>query len=235
MGCFSFICQKCGRGIKSSSFSGENTHLFLLKDGKVIQQMTGEYDSYGRVFIDDTQHSEVDHSLRESIHWKDPFPEKPNDRDYNGWIWGRVCDLMHDDNYKNGIAAIHVSCYDGKTPEFMSEGDPNQGWGAEDDEKNYFASSEGEGSEYPLPKPIPGYDVAVELKRVSLRGKIFRLQHDLKFEKMMLESKEIMSSDDIPEDMRINKDLINFYQDNVNELQNKLNQYQDELKDINNG
>ena len=50
MGCFSFLCQKCNKGILSTSFHGEQCKLYLLKDGKVIEMMEGEYDSYGRVF-----------------------------------------------------------------------------------------------------------------------------------------------------------------------------------------
>ena len=43
MGCFSFMCKECDTSIRSDSFSGELVKLFLLKDGKVIQEMEGEY------------------------------------------------------------------------------------------------------------------------------------------------------------------------------------------------
>lgn len=49
MGCFSFICQKTKEPILSSTFVGDAVHLFLLKDGKVIEHMYGNYDGYGRV------------------------------------------------------------------------------------------------------------------------------------------------------------------------------------------
>jgi hypothetical protein len=42
MGCFSFMCKTCGKPINSDSFRGERCKLFLLKDGKIIEQMEGE-------------------------------------------------------------------------------------------------------------------------------------------------------------------------------------------------
>jgi hypothetical protein len=106
MGCFSFLCKKCGRPINSDSFRGQRVHLYLLKNGRVIEHMNGEYDSYGRVF---DEHGE-------SIKWKMP--------------WDKVCNLMFHDNKNNGICAVHERCL---TKIFMpttrSEDDPNQGWG----------------------------------------------------------------------------------------------------------
>ena len=69
MGCFSFKCKVCGEGVNSSSFDGEQVELFLLENGNVFQHMSGEYDSYGRVFIDDTQRKGIKHPLRESVEW----------------------------------------------------------------------------------------------------------------------------------------------------------------------
>lgn len=105
MGCFSFICKKCNKAILSNSFRGEPVELFLLKDGEVIESMSGEYDSYGRVF----------NKNMKSIAWK--------------MDWDKVCDLMFDENKGNGIAAIHTRCFDGEIPTTRSEDDPNQGWG----------------------------------------------------------------------------------------------------------
>lgn len=110
MGCFSFMCKECGRPILSNSFSGQRVKLFLLKHGKVIQKMEGEYDSYGRVF---DKHKET------SILWKKD--------------WNTVCDLMFDDDHSNGIAAIHSKCFTGKIPKTRSDDDPNQGWGENDE------------------------------------------------------------------------------------------------------
>ena len=50
--------------------------MFLLNKGKVIQQMNGEYDSYGRVFIDGTQDKTNSNTIRESQNWTNPFPDK---------------------------------------------------------------------------------------------------------------------------------------------------------------
>lgn len=122
MGCFSFLCKKCGKGIQSTSFSGHKCRLALLKDGKVIQEMQGEYDSYGRVFIEGTQAKGVEHDLKESAYWDTE--------------WRIVCDLMFDKDKGNGIAAYHSKCDNGEVPVTRSEDDPNQGWGEEFEDFN---------------------------------------------------------------------------------------------------
>ncbi len=110
MACFSYICPVCGKGILSTSFSGERCTLFLLVDGKVVEQMTGEYDSYGSV-----------------------FNEKNNGGDVITWTamdWDEICDLQFGGNRSSGIAAIHARCKpDGYVPTVRSKDDPNQGWG----------------------------------------------------------------------------------------------------------
>jgi len=106
MGCFSFLCKKCGNPILSNSYTGQSVKLFLLKEGKTIEQMEGKYDSYGGVFG-----SEDESKLK----WKLP--------------WNDVCDLMFNPNRSNGIAAIHAKCYHGEIPCERSYDDPNQGWG----------------------------------------------------------------------------------------------------------
>lgn len=106
MGCFSFLCKKSGKAALSTSFDGSPCYLFLLKDGKVIEEMHGNYDSYGRVFDENG----------ESFEWGIP--------------WHSVCDLMFDErNLGNGIAVILDQYYDGVHPTTRSEDDPNQGWG----------------------------------------------------------------------------------------------------------
>lgn len=105
MGCFSFMCKKCGKPILSNSFNGQKVKLFLLSNSKIIEEMEGPYDSYGRVF---------DNNMK-SIEWS--------------MSWSKVCDLMFSDNYSDGIAAIHSKCFDGILPTSRSAGDPNQGWG----------------------------------------------------------------------------------------------------------
>ena len=105
MGCFSFKCKESGKPIASSSFDGDGCRLFLLKDGKVIEEMAGQYDSYGRVFDKNN----------DSFEWKTP--------------WDEVCDLMFDPNPNNGIAAVLECHFTGEIPTTRSQDDPNQGWG----------------------------------------------------------------------------------------------------------
>ena len=107
MGCFSFICKESGLPVASSSFDGDACRLYLLKDGKVIEEMRGHYDSYGRVFTDST--------YEDSFEWK--------------MDWSEVCDLMFDNDESNGIAVILEKYFTGNIPTTRSEGDPNQGWG----------------------------------------------------------------------------------------------------------
>jgi hypothetical protein len=117
MGCFSFICKVCGKPVNSSSFDGENVRLTLLDKGKVIEEMQGAYDSYGRVF--GTVKNENDKSFTDTspLKWKKE--------------WGEVCDLMFATSKTSGIAAAHVHCIK-KTPDYnpteRSEDDPDQGW-----------------------------------------------------------------------------------------------------------
>lgn len=106
MGCFSFMCKLCDKPVLSNSSRGQEVSLFLLKEGKIIDSMHGEYDSYGRVFTED---------LQNSIVWFIP--------------WHKVCDLMWNSDKSNGIAAIHKKCLMSKLPDTRSEDDPNQGWG----------------------------------------------------------------------------------------------------------
>ena len=110
MGCFSFLCKETGKGVESTSSSGMAVHLFLLKDGKVIEHMFGNYDSYGRVF---------DETKEDSFEWK--------------MEWGDVCDLMFHKDNSNGIAAILANYWkEGDPfPTSRSKPDPNQGWGDE--------------------------------------------------------------------------------------------------------
>lgn len=115
MGCFSFICKECGKAIISNSFRGQEVEMFLLKNGKVLEHISGEYDSYGRVFIKGSQCKEINYPLPESKEWNMP--------------WTEVCDLMFDDESGDGIATIHTKCYNGIEPTTKSKDDPNQGWG----------------------------------------------------------------------------------------------------------
>lgn len=113
MGCFSFLCKKSGRPALSTSFSGSPCYLFLLKEGKVIETMYGNYDSYGRVFKGEGQ---------DSFEWE--------------MDWHDVCGLMFNSDDRNGLAMILAEHFDGELPITASEQDPNQGWGSEDDDED---------------------------------------------------------------------------------------------------
>lgn len=133
MGCFSFLCKGCGKGIQSNSFSGEQAKLILLQKGKPIQEMEGQYDSYGRVFIEGSQRGDVKHSLMESQKWLNPVDKDNDDEDD---AWSEVCDLMFDDDKRNGIEAWHTKCFKGEITGIRSESDPNQGWGDPDEDED---------------------------------------------------------------------------------------------------
>jgi len=110
MGCFSFLCNKCDKPINSNSSSGEHATLFLLERGEIIEKMSGQYDSYGRVF-DET---------KVSVPWA-------------SYPWRDVCKLMFSKDTTNGIAAYHTRCLtEGTTPYCRSKDDPEQGWGEYD-------------------------------------------------------------------------------------------------------
>jgi hypothetical protein len=106
MGCFSFICKESGLPVASSSFDGDACRMYLLRDGKVIEEMRGHYDSYGRVFTADKE---------DSFQWS--------------LEWGDVCDLMFTKNEGDGIAVILEKYFTGNIPTTQSESDPDQGWG----------------------------------------------------------------------------------------------------------
>lgn len=113
MGCFSFLCKVSDEPAYSTSFDGSPVYMFLLKNGEVIEEMYGNYDSYGHVFDKNG----------DSFKWK--------------MEWGKVCDLMFDGNPENGIALIKEEYYTGEKPITESEDDPNQGWGYQSEYLSY--------------------------------------------------------------------------------------------------
>lgn len=139
MGCFSFICKKSNEPILSSSFSGDAVHLFLLKDGEVIEYMYGNYDSYGGVFTTELD-TRVKHELFKSFKWE--------------MEWVDVCDLMFSGNKSNGIAAILSPFWkEGDPyPTERSKDDPNQGWGEHGQLMGYCGNDIGEKVENPFHK-----------------------------------------------------------------------------------
>ncbi len=106
MGCFSFLCKESGLPVASSSVDGDAVRMYLLRNGKVIEEMRGHYDSYGRVFTADK---------KDSFEWD--------------LEWGEVVDLMFTDNKGDGMAVILEKYFTGNIPTTRSESDRNQGWG----------------------------------------------------------------------------------------------------------
>ena len=124
MGCFSFLCKESGKAALSTSFDGSPCYLFLLKDGVVIEEMYGNYDSYGCVFSG----KEDENGVRERFEW--------------AMDWGKVCDLMHSSNPRDGIAMVLEEYFTGEIPTEQSDGDPNQGWGDGEEDPDCFFSTE---------------------------------------------------------------------------------------------
>lgn len=147
MGCFSFMCQETDAPVLSSSFNGDAVHLFLLKNGEVIEHMYGNYDSYGRVFKNELR-TDVEHELYKSFEWN--------------MDWSDVCSLMFDKDESNGIAAILDIAYEDQIPTTQSESDPNQGWGEHDELMGYTGDDIGKKVEEPFHKVLK--DVSKEMK-----------------------------------------------------------------------
>ena len=122
MGCFSFLCKESGKAALSTSFDGSPCYLFLLKDGVVIEEMYGNYDSYGCVFSG----KEDENGVRERFEW--------------AMDWGKVCDLMHSSNPRDGIAMVLEEYFTGEIPTEQSDGDPNQGWGDGEEDPDCFSA-----------------------------------------------------------------------------------------------
>jgi hypothetical protein len=133
MGCFSYICQKTGEPILSSSFDGDAVYLFLLKEGKVIEYMYGNYDSYGAVFSNEKDPNDTSLTSTTSFNWK--------------MDWSEAVDLHFDKNKSNGIAAILAPYWKEGDPFPIerSEDDPNQGWGSYEGEYDEATDSYIEG------------------------------------------------------------------------------------------
>lgn len=162
MGCFSYLCQECGKGIKSSSFDGEDCIMYLLQGGKVMDKMEGDYNSYGACF---RPSGELDpdnpHGLKLSQlwEWQISTPATVSESGYERTSeregWSRMCNLMFNDNAGDGIAAVHKCCDTGNIPTITSLSDPNQGWGdydpdaEEDDEEECYLGNVSDDNSYP--------------------------------------------------------------------------------------
>lgn len=104
MGCFSYLCKNSGKPVNSTSFDGDLVYLFLLEKGRVIEEMYGNYDSYGGIF-----------NGAESFEWSKD--------------WSQCVEDHFGDDESTGFAAVLAEHYDGNPPTTRSKDDPNQGWG----------------------------------------------------------------------------------------------------------
>lgn len=116
MGCFSYLCKVCNDPIifDDDINTGEHCTLYLLEKGKIIEQMTGQYNHYGCVFAD--------------------YPY--GYAKWKSYDWGGVCELNFSTNKNSGIVAVHTDCHPALPhPDFhalletQSSGDPDQGTG----------------------------------------------------------------------------------------------------------
>lgn len=105
MGCFSYRCNECGAGVRSDHTLREPCTIFRLEKGVVVEQMTGAYDSYGRVLD----------SEGKSIEWK--------------LDWQECVENHFNSDESTGFAIVHTRCNTGVIPTVISDDDPNQGWG----------------------------------------------------------------------------------------------------------
>jgi hypothetical protein len=106
------MCKACNEPILSDSFRGQGVALYLLRAGKVLESMQGQYDSYGKVFDPEREPA--------SLEW--------------GMDWDTAVDLHYNDSDGDGFAAVHTDCIacdeDYLEPRSISANDPNQGWGS---------------------------------------------------------------------------------------------------------
>lgn len=129
MGCFSYICPKCGDPIYSDKYGnciGEEVRLARLVKGKVVECMKGRYNAYGRVH----RGEDSSHILGSSSGEEIKIFDNSNDKEHN-WVsieWSEFVDEQYNDDSDTGIVAIHEKCWDGSFGETISEGDPDQGW-----------------------------------------------------------------------------------------------------------
>lgn len=109
---FSFICKKCEKPVICSvGFKQvDECKMFLLKNGKVIETMTGEYTGYGTCNDENGNEQEWD------MPWCDSYTTED------------VHSLIFNEDEDSGIAVIHKRCDDGTVPKTSSPIDPNQGW-----------------------------------------------------------------------------------------------------------
>ena len=135
MGCFSYLCKECGKGILAKGFDGDECVIFFLSDGQAIEKMEGRYNSYGEVFKIGGKHEYFLHaninSNPNTTKWLDRDGGLDGDGSFE-WKhsrWEHLIDMHFNKNPSDGFAAYHKECFDGVLPTTQSGDDPNQGWG----------------------------------------------------------------------------------------------------------
>ena len=130
MGCFSWKCSICHEGVNSSSFCGEHCVIYLLKDGRIIEEMAGQYNSYGACFNGEHKKERMGLFTRDY-------------EDSHKWAedWSVIVDMDFGKRLNTGICIVHGEClskYPHFVPHVRSDRDPDQGW------NDYKYSMEGE-------------------------------------------------------------------------------------------
>ncbi len=109
MGFFSYLCKVCNDPINFDydTNTGEHCTLYLLKNGRIIETMTGQYNNYGCVYDDN----------KKDVEWQ-------------SYDWTGVCRLHFFANENCGLAAVHTDCLSHELLiETQSKADENQGNG----------------------------------------------------------------------------------------------------------
>lgn len=118
MGCFSYLCKVCNEPINFDCDKdiGEHCTLYLLENGRIIEEMTGEYNSYGCVYKD------------KELKYPDRYAK------WESYDWSEICDLNFTPAKNCGIAAVHTDCHPlnpykpfSDVLKTRSDGDENQG------------------------------------------------------------------------------------------------------------
>ena len=122
MGQFSFKCKNCDKDVLHGGYDdGHLVHLYLLDDGKVIEEMEGTYDGYGRVHGGEWEMPWSDSDLTDE--------QRVDSRRSAIAPIKTICGLwLNDGRPQDGLAAVHVKCMDGTIPTTQSDGADNQGW-----------------------------------------------------------------------------------------------------------
>lgn len=99
MGCFSYLCKVCDDPINVDDTGiGEHCTLYLLENGRVIEEMTGQYNNYGCVYKD------------KGLTDPENLLNLLCDAEWHSYDWSGICDLNFSRTKNCGIAAVHTDC-----------------------------------------------------------------------------------------------------------------------------